>query len=112
MDQSEPVDEAVCPRVQTAFELLGKKWTGLILKALLERDRCFVELERSVPSLSSRMLSLRMKELEGLGILTRTVGQGSPIRVTYALTAKGRALGPVLGSLETWAQTWIEPVRA
>ena len=98
--------DAVCPAVHAAFELIGRKWTALIVKALLVKDRCFAELERSVPDLSSRMLALRMKELEAAGILTRTVSAGSPIRVSYSLTEKGKALGPVLEALEIWAQAW------
>jgi len=110
MSERNGTEGGICPTVQAAFELLGKKWTGLIIKVLLERDHCFAELERAVPSLSSRMLALRMKELEGAGILTRTVSEGTPIRVTYGLTAKGRALGPVYSGLEAWAHEWAELV--
>ena len=107
MDQAKIVEtDAVCPAVQAAFELIGRKWTALIVKALLVKDRCFAEIERSVPDLSSRMLALRMKELEAAGILTRSVSGESPIRVTYSLTEKGRALGPVVDALEVWARAW------
>jgi DNA-binding HxlR family transcriptional regulator len=98
--------EGLCPRVQAAFELLGRKWTGLIVHELLSGDRCFSELARSVPSLSARMLALRMRELEAAGILVRSVSPGPPLRVSYSLTEKGRALKPVLGGLAAWARKW------
>ncbi len=96
----------LCPRVQAAFELLSKKWTGLILHQLLEGECSFSDLERAVPSLSSRMLALRIKELEAAGLVRRTVAAGPPIRVTYRLTEKGRALEPTMRGIEEWAQAW------
>lgn len=96
----------LCPRVQAAFEMLGKKWTGLILHELMKGERCFMALERAIPALSSRMLTLRMKELEALGLVDRQVEPGPPIRVAYRLTIKGKALEPVLQSLARWAQEW------
>lgn len=102
-------ESGLCPRVQAAFELLGRKWTGLILHELLSGERCFTELERAVPSLSSRMLALRMKELEESGLLDRLVDPGPPLRVSYRLTGKGKALGPVMRGIAAWARTWTEP---
>lgn len=104
MDQEER--EKLCPRVQAAFELLGRKWTGLILHQLLEGECSFSDLERTVPSLSSRMLALRIKELEAAGLVHRTVVGGPPIRVSYRLTEKGRALEPAMRGIEEWAQAW------
>jgi DNA-binding HxlR family transcriptional regulator len=100
--------EGTCPTVQAAFELIGKKWTGLLLKALLEKDLCFAELERAVPSLSSRMLALRMRELEAAAVVLRSVSPNPPVRVSYALTEKGRDLEPILRGLEAWARKWPE----
>jgi DNA-binding HxlR family transcriptional regulator len=99
-------DHSLCPRVQAAFEMLGKKWTGLILHELTAGERCFMALERAVPSLSSRMLALRMKELEARGLVDRKVEPGPPLRVTYSLTPKGRGLEPVMNGLASWAQEW------
>ena len=95
-----------CPRVQAAFELLGRKWTGLILHTLLGGELCFTELGRAVPSLSARMLALRMKELEGEGLVDRNVNPGPPLRVSYRLTEKGRALEPIVKGIEDWALAW------
>ena len=99
-------DHSLCPRVQAAFEMLGKKWTGLILHELTGGERCFMALERAVPSLSSRMLALRMKELEALDLVARQVEPGPPLRVIYRLAPKGRALEPVMRGLAGWAREW------
>jgi DNA-binding HxlR family transcriptional regulator len=100
-------EHSLCPRVQTAFQLLGKKWTGLILHELAAGERCFMALERAVPLLSSRMLALRMKELESAGLVDRLVEPGPPLRVVYQLTPKGQALQPVLEGLADWARHWF-----
>lgn len=98
--------EAICPRVEAAFEMLAKKWTGLIIRALLPGDLCFSALERAIPSLSARVLSLRVRELEEAGILNRSVSADPPVRVSYSLTEKGRALEPIIRAITAWALEW------
>ena len=98
-----------CPLFQRAVAMLGKRWTGLIVHALLERPRRFAELVTAVDGLSDRMLSERLKELEAEGIVQRRVLPQSPVGVEYALTARGRALQRVLGELHTWAEQWPAP---
>ena len=61
--------ERSCPRVEAAFSLLSRKWTGLIIRALIARPLHFCELEKSLPALSARVLALRMRELEDSGIV-------------------------------------------
>ncbi len=100
---------SLCPTVQAAFDLLGKKWTGLILRRLLGGPLCFSELVRAVSALSPRMLALRVKELEVAGIVARTVSRETPVRVTYSLTLKGKALEPVMKGIEDWAREWDSP---
>ena len=96
----------VCPDFHAAVELIGRRWAGAILWALAERPRYFAELTASVPGLSDRLLSRRLRELESTGLVERCVHDGTPARVSYALTDKGRALEPVLGSLQDWAREW------
>jgi DNA-binding HxlR family transcriptional regulator len=98
----------LCPSVERAFEILGKKWSGLIIRELSVGERHFCELEKGIPALSARMLTERIKELEGEGIVTRTVHTESPVRVVYNLTEKGRALIPVMRGIEAWARQWAE----
>lgn len=96
----------VCPHFHAAIELIGRRWTGAILWALAERPHYFAELTSSVPGLSDRLLSRRLRELEDAGLVERCVHSGMPARVSYALTEKGRALEPALDALEDWARAW------
>jgi DNA-binding HxlR family transcriptional regulator len=98
----------LCPTVTAAFVLLGRKWTGMIIKILKSGDRQFSDLLREVPGLSARMLALRLRELEESGIVGRIVGTGVPIHVRYHLSGKGRALATVLEGIVEWARTWAD----
>ena len=101
--------DAVCLAVEKAFDVLGRKWTGLIIRQLCDGPRHFCDVERGVPAVSARMLTERLKELEAAGIVTRTVDVGTPVRTTYALTHKGEALIPVMRGIEQWARAWSGP---
>jgi len=96
----------LCASVEGAFNLLARKWAGLVIRELSAGPRHFSDLERGIPSVSARVLAERVKELEAAGLLTRTVHTESPVRVTYCLTEKGRALIPVMAGIEAWARTW------
>jgi DNA-binding HxlR family transcriptional regulator len=102
------IDEAFCPQFHEAAELVGRRWTGAIIRALLYDHACrFGDLAGTIPGLSGRMLSERLKELESAGVVSRKVYAETPIRIEYELTAKGRALVPVVRALTTWAEEWI-----
>jgi DNA-binding HxlR family transcriptional regulator len=98
-----------CPHLHEAVELVGRRWTGAIVEVLRHADRPlrFTEVRDAIPELSDRLCSERMKELEARGLVEREVHAGPPIRVTYELTDMGRALGPALTELGTWARTWL-----
>jgi DNA-binding HxlR family transcriptional regulator len=107
-DGSEDVtDNCCCPLYHEAVELVGRRWTGAILRVLMDRPMRFSEVVQAVPELSDRLLSARMKELEARGIVDRTVHPGPPVRVEYALSEMGRELGPALNQLQDWAQRWL-----
>ncbi len=95
-----------CPAFHRAMELIGRRWTGVIVRAMLAGVSQFSQLRVAIPGLSDRMLSERLKELEAAGIVTRTVIPDTPVRVVYALTDKGRALNDVLLVVSQWAETW------
>jgi DNA-binding HxlR family transcriptional regulator len=97
-----------CARFHRAVELVGKRWTGSILRALLQRPRRFRDFAEAIPEISDRLLSERLKELEELGLVQREVQDNRPPRVSYRLTPKGRALRQTLGSLDQWAHRWGE----
>jgi len=96
-----------CPFYHEAIELVGRRWTGAILRVLMDRPMRFSEVVQAVPELSDRLLSARMKELEARGIVQRTVHAGPPVRVEYSLSEMGRELGPTLTQLQEWAQRWL-----
>jgi DNA-binding HxlR family transcriptional regulator len=98
----------VCPYYHQAVELLGKRWTGAIVDALLSGPRRFSSIAQAIPQISDRLLSMRLRELEAEGIVERDVLDGSPVRVEYGLTSKGAALEPAIGALRAWARDWLQ----
>lgn len=99
----------MCPRYEKAAEILGKKWTTLIVRILLGGKKRFVEFRGQIPQLSDRLLSERLKALEAEGIVVRHVYDTKPVRVEYELTEKGRALEAVVNSIQSWAEQWCLP---
>lgn len=100
---------AFCPTFHRAVELIGRRWTGAIVRAMLSGATRFSDISAVVPGLSDRLLSERLKELEAEGIVTRTVQPSTPVRVDYALTEKGEALSEAIMAISTWAERWLTP---
>lgn len=98
-----------CPYVARMMELLGRRWTGAIIWALMGGITRFSDLRTTVPDLSDRMLSERLKELEAEGIVARRVVPETPVRVEYSLTPRGRALAPVVRAVLDWCGEWLAP---
>ena len=96
-----------CPLYHEAGELVGRRWTGAILRVLMDGALRFSEIAQAVPELSDRLLSERMKELERRGIVERRVISGPPLRVEYELSQMGRELEPALAELQSWAKRWL-----
>ena len=103
--------QQMCPRYERAVTILGKRWTGLILRSLMEGPRRFTEISAYVKGISDRLLSQRLHELEKAGIVERRVYPQRPIAVEYILTVKGEALKEVVKAIQRWADQW-EPVPA
>ncbi|MBD2864876.1 MULTISPECIES: winged helix-turn-helix transcriptional regulator [Paenibacillus] len=97
----------LCPKFETAFELLGKRWTGLIIQVLMNGPMRFKDISSMIPDMSDRMLTERFKELEQAGIVVRHVYPEMPIRIEYELTEKGTALRPVMNAVQEWGDRWI-----
>ena len=107
-DGGDPCRPPCCPLYHEAIELIGRRWTGAIVSVLIHHTTLrFGEIAQSVPELSDRLLSERMKELEARGVVVRTVRPGRPVRVEYELTDMGRELEPAVRELETWARRWL-----
>ncbi len=97
----------LCPKFEDAFELLGKRWTGLIIRTLLSGQKRFSEISSAIPNMSARMLTERFKELESQGIVVRTVYPETPVRIEYELTEKGKDLSKSMDEIQNWAEKWI-----
>jgi DNA-binding HxlR family transcriptional regulator len=97
-----------CPRYEKVVSIISKRWTGLILRALLAGSCRFNSISAYVPGLSDRLLSERLKELEAEGIVERRVHAETPVRIEYLLTPKGEELRDIVAVMQRWADRWIE----
>lgn len=107
MDQAERGITAFCPNYTKAIEIIGRRWTGAIVRAMLAGATRFSDIRWSIPDLSDRLLSDRLKELEAEGIVSRTVTPSTPVRIQYRLTEKGEALAAVVYAVGEWADNWV-----
>jgi len=101
-----PVHDEECAVACTA-DIIGSKWTAIIVHDLSEGPRRFSELERACPGISPRTLSERLDMLERQGLVARQSYPESPPRVEYALTEKGRALLPVVHEMRRFGHDWL-----
>ncbi len=102
----ESADSVGCPVALTA-EIIGNKWTPLIVRDLAAGHRRFSELERSLAGVSPKTLSERLKRLEEAGVVDRACFAEVPPRVEYSLTDKGFALLPVIESMRQFGAHWL-----
>ncbi|MFC4737617.1 winged helix-turn-helix transcriptional regulator [Bacillus daqingensis] len=98
---------AMCPKFESAFQLLGKRWNGLIIRVLLHGPARFRDISSNIPNMSDKMLVDRLKQLEEIGIVKRHVYPETPVRIEYTLTDKGRALESALDEIQAWAEAWV-----
>jgi len=102
------METKLCPKYAAAFELLGKRWVGMIIKVLFEGTCRFKDLNAEIPNISQKVLTDRLKELEENGIVYREVLDEKPVKVLYSLTKKGRELEPVMDAVQGWAVKWVK----
>lgn len=88
-----------CPLFQHSIEVIGRRWTGSILKVIGDQALRFGEIRSEIPGLSDRLLDARLKELEAEHIVSRTSNHGE---VRYSVTKKGIGLWPALDALSSW----------
>src|SRR5689334_9660090 len=98
---------SLCPRFHKAIELIGSRWTGAVLRLLMNGRARFAELRDAIPDISDRMLSERLRILEEEGLIERHVLPDPPIKVEYELTQKGRELNASLAAIGNWAEKWL-----
>jgi DNA-binding HxlR family transcriptional regulator len=87
-----------------AFVFLGKRWNAVVLGNLRAGPAGFRELSRAIGGISDSVLSDRLSDLTGAGLIVRTVEEGPPLSVSYALTDRSKALMPALEQISLWAQ--------
>lgn len=98
-------DLPACP-VETTLTLIGDKWKVLILRDLLPGTKRFGELKKSIGSVSQKVLTSQLRDMEESGLLTRTVYAEVPPRVEYSLTPLGQSLRPILDALGSWGEEY------
>src|SRR5262245_48470669 len=103
--------QQACP-VAKSVELLGERWTLLVVRDLLSRPRRFQDLQRSLPGIAPNVLSARLQTLEEHGIVVRRFYSEHPPRAEYVLTERGRELGIVVGALAVWGSRHLHPQSA
>ncbi|HEY1064016.1 MAG TPA: helix-turn-helix domain-containing protein [Candidatus Saccharimonadales bacterium] len=106
-----PVIQPVEPKVGCiagAMEIIGNKWTALILRDLMTGCKRFCELEKSVGNINPRTLSQRLDDLEKHGIITKQTFAEVPPRIEYTLTAKGQDLLPILRQMAAWGDKYYQ----
>lgn len=106
MRHNPALEPKLCGQFHQAIELIGRKWTGAIVFLLMKGPSRFTNLREAIPDITDRMLSERLQLLEREGIVERSVHPETPVRVEYALTKKGRALGSTFDAIAEWAHKW------
>jgi len=105
-------DLPACP-VETTLSLIGNKWQVLILRDLvLNGTMRFKELQRSIGTISQKVLTSNLRTMEDAGLVHREVFPEVPPRVEYSLTETGKTLKPVLDALWAWGESYKESLRA
>jgi DNA-binding HxlR family transcriptional regulator len=102
-----PVHEATTCAVAASAEIIGAKWTALLVHDLSEGPRRFSQLEHSCSGISPRTLAERLRTLEQEGIVDRHSYPESPPRVEYELTSKGEALLPIIDAMRDFGHSWL-----
>ena len=108
-----PALSAACPAcpVETTLTLISDKWKVLILRDLMPGTKRFGELKKSIGTVTQKVLTAQLRQMEASGLLTRTVYAEVPPRVEYTLTDLGRSLRPVLDAMEAWGKAFQENAR-
>ena len=108
-----PALSAACPAcpVETTLTLISDEWKVLILRDLMPGTKRFGELKKSIGTVTQKVLTAQLRQMEASGLLTRTVYAEVPPRVEYTLTDLGRSLRPVLDAMEAWGKAYQENAR-
>ena len=97
----------VCESYHKAVELIGARWSGTVILAMLDGHRRYAALKAAIPGISDTMLAQRLRELEGANLVRREVIPSTPVRVEYSLTCRGAELRPVVEAVLAWSHKWL-----
>ena len=104
MSESKNVKELPACPVETTLTLIGDKWKVLILRDLLPGTKRFGELKKSIGSVSQKVLTAQLRDMEENGLINRKVDAEVPPRVEYSLTDLGKSLEPILDAMWNWGE--------
>ena len=109
-EQTAKKELPACP-VETTLTLIGDKWKVLILRDLLPGTKRFGELKKSIGSVSQKVLTAQLRDMEGSGLINRKVYAEVPPRVEYSLTDLGQSLKPILDAMWDWGEGYQASVK-
>lgn len=106
MDEQKVVKELPACPVETTLTLIGDKWKVLILRDLMSGTKRFGELKKSIGTVSQKVLTAQLRDMESNGLVSRKVYAEVPPRVEYFLTELGRSLKPILDAMQNWGEEY------
>lgn len=106
MSEKKKIDELPACPVETTLMLIGDKWKVLILRDLITGTKRFGELKKSIGSVSQKVLTAQLRDMEEKGLVHREVYAEVPPRVEYSLTDLGRSLKPILDAMQSWGEEY------
>lgn len=112
MNGTQAVKELPACPVETTLALIGDKWKVLILRDLMPGTKRFGELKKSIGSVTQKVLTAQLRDMEENGLVNRRVYAEVPPRVEYSLTELGRSLQPILMAMQTWGEKYKSDKKA
>ena len=110
-DEAPSIDDLPPCSVETTAQLIGSKWRLLILRDLMEGTKRFGELKKSVGSISQKVLTSNLRDMEEKGLVVRRVYPEVPPRVEYGLTDLGKSLAPIVDAMRAWGEGYLDRAR-
>lgn len=111
MSEQKTIKELPACPVETTLTLIGDKWKVLILRDLITGTKRFGELKKSIGSVSQKVLTAQLRDMEESGLVSRKVYAEVPPRVEYSLTELGQSLKPILDAMQNWGEGYKASVH-
>ena len=110
MSNNKSKELPACP-VETTVQMIGDKWKVLILRDLMPGTKRFGELKKSIGSVSQKVLTAQLRDMEANGLVHREVYAEVPPRVEYSLTELGQSLKPILDAMWNWGEEYKASIK-